>query len=89
MFASALTLGPKKQTDLKCLEDSLHDLHELLIHGLTFKERVIPVSLRCVVADAPALAPIKQTNTWATMGVNGVPKKVNGIIRLPTRRHVT
>ncbi len=65
VFASALTLGKSKPSDQEYLRDTLVDLHDILVHGLEYKDRTISVNLRCVVADAPAMAMIKQCKQYS------------------------
>ncbi|CAB4020480.1 Hypothetical predicted protein, partial [Paramuricea clavata] len=65
VFPVALTYGTSKPTDLECLQDTIDDLNLLLEHGLVIGERVIPISFRCVMCDAPAKALVKGTKLYS------------------------
>ena len=54
-------MGNSKPKDLEFLEDVIRDLGDVLENGLQDGNRVLPVSLRCVVCDAPARALVKGT----------------------------
>lgn len=61
VFPVVLTCGASKPTNLDFLEDLITDLGHVLEHGLQDGNKVISVSLRCIVCDAPARAMIKGT----------------------------
>lgn len=65
VFPSAITIGKSKPNDLDFLRDTIEDLHSLLNDGLLYKERRLAISLRCIVADAPALAFIKNVKQYS------------------------
>ena len=61
VFPVALAYRNSKPKDLEFLEDVIRDLGDILEHGLQDCNRVLSVSLRCVVCDAPAKALVKGT----------------------------
>lgn len=61
VFPVALAYGNSKPKDLEFLEDVIRDLGDILENGLQDGNRVLSVSLRCVVCDAPARALVKGT----------------------------
>ena len=61
VFPLVLAYGNSKPKDLEFLEDVIMDLGDVLENGLQEGNRVLPVSLRCVVCDAPARALVKGT----------------------------
>ena len=65
IFPVALTYGRSKPTDLLFLQDTVDELNYLLGHGLNVDGKVIPVTLRCIVCDAPARALVKGTKLYS------------------------
>ena len=65
IFPVALTYGRSKPTDLLFLQDTVDELNYLLEHGLNVDGKVIPVTLRCIVCDAPARALVKGTKLYS------------------------
>lgn len=61
VFPVVLTYGACKPGNLEFLEDLTRDLGNVLQHGLQDGDKTLPVSLRCVVCDAPARALVKAT----------------------------
>ena len=61
VFPVALAYGSTKPRDLEFLEDVVKDLDHILSDGLQDENRVLSVTLRCVVCDAPARALVKGT----------------------------
>ena len=61
VFPVVLTYGSSKPKDLEFLEDIVKDLGHILEHGLQDGDRVLQISLRCVVCDAPARALVRGT----------------------------
>ncbi|CAB4023105.1 Hypothetical predicted protein [Paramuricea clavata] len=61
VFSVVLAYGKSKPKDLEFLEDVIRDLGDVLENGLQDGNRVLPVSLKCVVCDAPARALVKDT----------------------------
>ncbi|CAB3977231.1 Hypothetical predicted protein [Paramuricea clavata] len=61
VFPVVLAYGNSKPKDLEFLENVIRDLGDVLENGLQDGNRVLPVSLRCVVCDAPARALVKGT----------------------------
>ena len=61
VFPVALAYGSTKPRDLEFLEDVVKDLGHILSDGLQDENRVLSVTLRCVVCDAPARALVKGT----------------------------
>ena len=61
VFPVVLSYGSSKPKDLEFLEDVVQDLAHILEHGLKDGDRVLQVTLRCVVCDAPARALVKGT----------------------------
>lgn len=55
IFPVVLTCGDKKTDNLDFLEDFLTDLSEIVETGLQMDGRVIDVSLKCVICDAPVI----------------------------------
>jgi hypothetical protein len=47
------------------LQDTVDELNYLLEHGLNVDGKVIPVTLRCIVCDAPARALVKGTKLYS------------------------
>lgn len=58
-FVIRLTCGVSKPTDLEFLNDLIVELSEVLQEGIQLGNKRIQISLRCIVADAPARALIK------------------------------
>ena len=65
IFPVALTYGESKPTDLDFLSDSVRDLNNILKDGLHYGDRVIEVTLRCVICDAPARALVKGSKLYS------------------------
>ncbi|CAB4028785.1 Hypothetical predicted protein [Paramuricea clavata] len=61
VFPVVLTCGSSKPKDLEFLEELINDLDNILKDGVQDGDRVLSVSLRCVVCDAPARALVKGT----------------------------
>ena len=61
VFPVVLTYGHSKPKDLEFLEDLIGDLDDVLENGLQCGGRLVEVTLRCVVCDAPARALVKGT----------------------------
>ena len=61
VFPVVLTCGSSKPKDLEFLEELINDLDNVLKDGVQDGDRVLSVSLRCVVCDAPARALVKGT----------------------------
>ena len=61
VFPVVLTCGNSKPKDLEFLEELINELNIILESGLKDGERVLPVSIRCIVCDAPARALVKGT----------------------------
>ena len=61
VFPVVLTCGPSKPNDLEFLEDLVRDLDDVLQNKLQDDGRLIEVTLRCIVCDAPARALVKGT----------------------------
>ena len=59
VFPVVLTCGSSKPKDLEFLDDLIKDLDNVLKNGVQDGNRVLPVSLRCCVCDAPARALVK------------------------------
>ena len=60
-FPVVLTCGSSKPMDLEFLDDLIKDLDNVLKNGVQDGNRVLQVSLRCCVCDAPARALVKGT----------------------------
>ncbi len=65
VFPVALTYGKSEPSNLEFLQDTIDDLNVLLNDGLDIGERVIPISIRCIVCDAPAKALVKGTKLYS------------------------
>ncbi len=65
VFPVALTYGTSKPTNLEFLQDTIDDINLLLEHGLDIGERVIPISFRFIMCDAPARALVKGTKLYS------------------------
>lgn len=65
IFPVALTYGQSKPVNLDFLSDTVKDLNTILKHGLLDGEKVIKVTLRCVVCDAPAKAFVKSSKLYS------------------------
>ena len=65
VFPVALTYGASKAHDLDFLSDTVRDLNTLLEHGLKYGDKILKVSLRCVVCDAPAKAFVKGVKLYS------------------------
>ncbi|CAB4013323.1 Hypothetical predicted protein [Paramuricea clavata] len=65
VFPVALTYGASKPHDLDFLSDTVRDLNTLLEHGLKYGDKILKVSLRCVVCDAPAKAFVKGVKLYS------------------------
>ena len=61
VFPVVLTCGKSKPKDLEFLEDVIRDLDDVLENGLQDGGRLVEVTLRCIVCDAPARALVKGT----------------------------
>ena len=61
VFPVVLTCGDSKPKDLEFLEELISDLNDALKNGIEDGERVLSVTIRCVVCDAPARAMVKGT----------------------------
>ena len=61
VFPVVLTCGHSKPNDLEFLEELINDLNDVLKNGIQDGERVLSVTIRCVVCDAPARALVKGT----------------------------
>ena len=59
VFPIVLTFGKSKPRNLDFLTDLVNELTDVLENGLAFKERVLLVSLSCIVCDAPAKSFVK------------------------------
>ena len=53
--------GDSKPNDLEFLEELINDLNNVLENGVQDGERILSVTIRCVVCDAPARALVKGT----------------------------
>ena len=65
IFPIALTYGKSKPKNLDFLHDTVRDLNVVLNQGLSCGSKVLKVSLRCVVCDAPAKAFVKGTKLYS------------------------
>ena len=65
VFPVALTCGASKPSDLEFLSDVIRDLKMLLQQGLQDGDKSIPVSIRCIVCDAPAKAMVKMVKLYS------------------------
>ena len=61
VFPVVLTCGDSKPNDLEFLEELINDLNNVLKNGVQDGERILSVTIRCVVCDAPARALVKGT----------------------------
>lgn len=61
VFPLALSLGPPKPPSAAFLTDTLASFNHVLQDGIEVDGRIVPLDLRCVIADAPARAMIKGT----------------------------
>ena len=61
VFPVVLTCGSSKPKDLEFFDDLIKDLDNVLKNGVQDGNRVLQVSLRCCVCDAPARALVKIT----------------------------
>ena len=61
VFPVVLTYGDSKPNDLEFLDELINDLNDVLENGIQDGERVLFVTIRCVVCDAPARALVKGT----------------------------
>lgn len=59
VFPVVLTCGDSKPNDLEFLEELINDLNNALKNGVQDGERILSVTIRCVVCDAPARALVK------------------------------
>ena len=65
VFPVTLTYGSSKPKDLEFLEDMVRDLNNLMENGLQYEEKLYPVSVSCVVCDAPAKAMVKSIKLYS------------------------
>lgn len=65
IFPVALTYGNSKPDNLDFLHDTVRDLNTILRQGVKDGDRIIKVSLRCIVCDAPAKAFVKGTKLYS------------------------
>ena len=61
VFPVVLTCGDSKPKDLEFLDELIRDLNNILESGVQDGERVLSVTVRCIVCDAPARALVKGT----------------------------
>ena len=60
-----LFCGITKPSDLDFLNDTINELEDLLLNGLLFLEKTLPVSVKSIVCDAPARAMVKSTKLYS------------------------
>lgn len=65
VFPVALAYGESKPPDLDFLQDTINDLKIMLTNGFLFRDKNYTVTLKCVVAVAPAYAMIKQIKNFS------------------------
>ena len=65
VFPVVLTCGDTKPTDLDFLSDTVHDLKNILQHGLQDGDNTIHVALHRIVCDAPARAMMEASNLYS------------------------
>lgn len=61
VFPVTVTCGPSKPHNLDFLNETVTELQDLVANGLPINNRVLKVSLKCIVCDAPAKAFVKCT----------------------------
>ena len=80
VFPVVLTCGDSKPNDLEFLEELINDLNDVLKSGIQDGERVLSVTIRCVVCDAPARALVKGTKiALVILVVTNVHRKACGL----------
>lgn len=65
VFPIALSYGKTKPSDLDFLHDTVQDLNNLMKYGLKDGDKVLSVSVRCFVCDAPARSLVKCTKLYS------------------------
>lgn len=65
IFPVALSHGESKPKDLEFLHDAIRDLNMLLQNGLKDGDKIIQISLKSVICDAPAKAFVKATKLYS------------------------
>ncbi len=80
VFPVVLTCGDSKPKDLEFLDELIRDLNNILESGVQDGKRVLSVTVRCIVCDAPARALVKaQSFVQAILAVTSVHKRAFGL----------
>lgn len=78
VFPVVLTCGKSKPDDLEFLDELVNDLDNVLKNGIEDENRVISVSLKCIVCDAPARALVNYAQV--ILAATSVPKRACGLV---------
>ena len=65
VFPISFSVGHSKPSNLNFLNDAVNDLVEISTNGIQFGERNFPVSISCIICDAPAKAFVKNVKLFS------------------------
>ena len=65
IFPVAILCGESKPANLDFLQDTITDLNNLIQNGLECDNRIVSITVKCIICDAPARAMVKNVKLYS------------------------